>query len=353
MKFTLSPIYALAGRIGDEEFDLSKLPFLITEGAQLEDVTDRFRQDAFNLWRESIGTEAWRALKGVRGAIVHRYDARPTFDENTKEYVLETDLVKRSETLIRLLSACLRLIRPMRQSSNLIHGDIREDGSFDVHGFDTPSDPFVEVPEAHKLLTLRNRDADDLKTYAPEFLRATRASFWKFHMAVQFHERGYFLPQDWKARYLMWCCAIESIYTSHNPEHQTSFVATARIKWFLGEDARLYEPVHHWDRLAFVKDCDLTVGQVVDELYVLRNYIAHGDKIPDSFFDTARTDLVPVTKAGVLTEAASYIIRNSLLKILREGLLDHFADAMPAEKYFGDQNLTKSVLRAARQRHSS
>ena len=81
----------------------------------------------------------------------------------------------------------------------------------------------------------------------------------------------------------------------------------------------------------------------------MRNFIAHGDKIPDSFF----TEILrrgfdrEVIKAEVLLEAASFVIRASLLKILRDGLLDHFADAGPAEAYFGAFNLTRSRLRAA------
>lgn len=43
-----------------------------------------------------------------------------------------------------------------------------------------------------------------------------------------------------------------------------------------------------------------------------------------------------------------FIIRTSLLKILRDGLLDHFADAGQAEAYFGAQGLTLKALRVAR-----
>ena len=77
--------------------------------------------------------------------------------------------------------------------------------------------------------------------------------------------------------------------------------------------------------------------------------MAHGDKIPDPFFqDVLRHGLNgDVVKAEVLMEAASFIIRKSLLKILRDGLLNHFTDASSAEAYFSTQNLTKSALRGA------
>ena len=46
----------------------------------------------------------------------------------------------------------------------------------------------------------------------------------------------------------------------------------------------------------------------------------------------------------VLFEAASFIIRKSLLKILRENLLDHFVDAGPADKYFAVNGLSNDQL---------
>lgn len=352
MKFTLCAIHVPSGTFGEEPFDLTTLPFAIVENVRIENVSDRFREDAFNLWREDIGTRAWDALRGIRHALVHRYDPRPTFDETKRRYTSEEEISQQSETLVRWLDACLRLIRPMRQSVFLIHGDIREDGTFDVRGFEAPSDPFIEVPEAHKLFALRNSDAVDLKTYASEFLRAMRGQFWKFRMAVQFHERGFFQPLDWKARYILWCAAIEAIYTTHNFEHKGRQVLIARLKWFLGAETKMYEPPRRWDTAV---GSDLTIGEVLDDVFELRNYIAHGDRIPDDFFnETPRHSIAgPVLKPEVLTEAVSFIIRTSLLKILRDGLLGHFIDAEPAEAHFAAQKLTARDIRAAQARGQS
>ena len=46
----------------------------------------------------------------------------------------------------------------------------------------------------------------------------------------------------------------------------------------------------------------------------------------------------------VLMEACSFIVRHSLLKILREDLLEHFASAASSEAYFGKEGLTRLVL---------
>lgn len=340
MKFNLYPIYALSL---DPPFDLTTLPFLIAENVYIEEVNGRFREDCFDLWREAIGTQAFRALTHIRFALVHRYDVTP--GRNLTGVQLEGQIDQHSQNMLRSLDACLRLIRPMRQAASLIWGDVRDqDGTFAVRGFETPPLDFIDVPEAQKLNRLRNRDAADLRTHAPIFLKAMRGEFWKFRMAIQFHQLGHFQPLDWKARYLLWCSAIESLYTSHSPEHRGSLVAKSRIRYFLGDETQIYEPSHPWDTPQ-----TLRIKDILDDLYEQRNYIAHGDKIPDAFFnEIARHGIAgPVRKPEMLLEAASFIIRTSLLKILREDLLSHFVDAGPAEMYFAARNLTKSALQTA------
>jgi hypothetical protein len=342
MRFTLYPIYWLSDALEDEQFDLSKLPFTVTDDVRIEAVS----VGALELGKERLGTDILGELESVRHALVHRYEAEPIVNEETREIQGYKHSSESSETMIREIAACLRLIRPMRQRALLMRGEVREDGTFGVTGYDVPPLHLIEVPEVQKLFKLRNQDANDLRNYVPEFLRGMSGEFWKFRMAVQFHELGHFQPLDWKARYLLWCSAIESIYTSHDWEHQGSLVATSRIKWFLGKDTSIYAP---GDISSLLKDPRLTIGQIIGDLYEMRNFMAHGDRIPDPFFtDILRNGLNGgVMKAQVLLEAASFIIRTSLLKILRDGLLRHFADAGPAEKYFGAQNLTKSALRMA------
>jgi hypothetical protein len=345
MNFTLYPIYWVADGIEGVPFDLGRLPIDIAENVRIESVRERFREGAFELWNSRIGTIVVDELERVRFALVHRYDPEPIMVGG--ELIGEQHRSAESEQLVRMLAACLRLIRPMRQSALMIHGKVRdEDGSFDVGGFDVPPSHLIEVPEVQKLFKLRNQDAHDLQILAPQFLEGMRGEFWKFRMAVQFHELGHFQVTDWKARFLQWCSAIESIYTTHHPEHQGKLLATRRIKWFIGQNTNIYAP---GDLLDLVQDPGITVGQIVDDLYDMRNFMAHGDRIPDSYFrDDLRVGLNGGVKRGeVLLEAASFVVRTSLLKILRDNLLDHFTDAGPAEAYFGAQGLTNTAIRAA------
>ncbi len=173
-----------------------------------------------------------------------------------------------------------------------------------------------------------------------------RGEFWKFRMAAQFHELGYFQRFDPKARYLLWASAIESIYTSSHRNHKTALVAKSRIKWFLEENTPIYAP---GDLPQLLADPHITIGDIVGDVYEIRNIIAHGDKLPDRLDAPRRNEFCNdrVSIYQVLFDAASFIIRTSLLKILRDNLLDHFANENAANAYFGAQGLTLPKIAAA------
>jgi hypothetical protein len=57
MKFTLYPIRWLADKdtADDEHFDKTLLPFDVAEGVRVEDVFERFRKGAFDIFRKDLG----------------------------------------------------------------------------------------------------------------------------------------------------------------------------------------------------------------------------------------------------------------------------------------------------------
>jgi hypothetical protein len=330
----LYPILGVTGDWLDEPFDLSQLPATILPGVTIEDGKTFFNAKTFDLWSTYISKRERESLERVRFAIVCRYDD----DYGGPNY--QTD--NTAKATVRLMGACLTLIRPMQQDAALICGKILPDSTVYVQSFDIPVE--IGVPAVQKLFRLRNRDVTRLQMAAPLFMKAVHGDFWKIRSSVELHDWGHFHHLYWKARFSLWCSAIEALYTSNVPEHKGSLVAKERIKWFLGPDTRIYEPGDIQDGQPEVTT---TVGEVVDDLYELRNVIAHGDKTPDKFWVTARMEYgEAVTLAEMLTEAASRIIRASLLRILEENLLQYFADGPASEAFFGTQGLTKSLLYA-------
>jgi hypothetical protein len=93
---------------------------------------------------------------------------------------------------------------------------------------------------------------------------------------------------------------------------------------------------------SFAPQEEPTIGEVIDNLYEVRNCIAHGDKVPDRFFGQVFSG--HGNKLVTLEEAASFIVRASLLRILKDGLLPHFKGGTESQTYFRAQGLVRSQL---------
>jgi len=340
LKITLFPIYALAGLTDREVFDQGVLPFEIVPDVAVENVTSLFDTNTFAWVRNELGRRDLQTLQNVQHAIVHRYEVGEAADGGTLDL--------KSEDLVRNLVACLRLIRPMRQRTSFMRGELTVGGKFDVKHFEHPRE-LMDVPEVQKLFHLRNGDLVLLRAIASEFLRAMAGEFWKFRMAVDFHEAGHFQDWYWKARYSLWCSALESLFTSNAPEHRYSLVATERIKWFLGANTSIYDP---GDIPDFVRPRpNISLGDVVSKIYAVRNFIAHGDRIPDEYFERKMRQGLngELSLLQVLIEAVSFVVRKSLLRILQNNLLDNFANAAASEAFFGAEGLTNTAIRQRQQ----
>jgi hypothetical protein len=337
-KLTLYPIFAVADTIDGQPFDKSALPFHITAGVAIEDARPLFTADTFQWVQRALGRHDLEDLQRIEYAIVHRYSTNNVGEGSAAD--------TRSDRLVRNIVACLRLIRPMRQRTSLMRGELFQDGTINVQHFEHPQE-ILEVPEVQKLFHLRNTDLDMLRAVADKFLLAVAGNYWKFRMAVEFHEAGHFQDWYWKARYSLWCSALEALFTSQSREHQGSLVAEERIKWFLGESTSIYDV---GDIPSYISPQPrIRVGDLVSELYIVRNCIAHGDRVPDDFFERKARQGVSgeLSMIQVLIEALSFVVRKTLLRVLRDNLLNHFENAASSEAYFGAAGLTNTSLRQA------
>jgi hypothetical protein len=349
-KFSMYPIErvargALRGGSDDDDFDTSIVPFGIIDGLNIEDVSDLIAEDEFSIYREPLGTYAHDRFDKIKYALVHRYP-QYEIDALSGNISFEDTLTERSRIFVKSAAACMRLIRPAMQHLQFFEGYINDDGKFHRIAFDEPIEPVMN-PISHRTLAFRTVDAEKLKIYLPLFLKAMKGEYWKFRMAAQMHESGCFQNNDWRAKFFLWTTAVESLFTTQSPtgENSGSLVATERIKSFLGPKTSIYPP----DELSSVfANPNICIEDIVRELYCLRNHIAHGDRIPDYYFQQGgRQDIWQgdISNYDVLLETVSFVIRHSLLKILRDNLLEKFASTSESESYFKAQGLTKSALK--------
>lgn len=349
-KFALYPIENVAvgqhrGGWEDGDFDPALVPFEIVDRVFIEDVASRFLSDEFDVHENGLGSYATEELKRIKYAIVHRYP-QVEIDRTTNELPLDVEQMKRAERLIREISVCLRLIRPTLQRVYYCEGQIRNDGTFTHGKFDVPN-PLADVPIHQRLFSVRTEDIQALKMYTPLFLNAMDKPFWKFRMAAQLFDAGHWQSTDKKVRFLLWVSALDALFTTQGSGslHSGKLVAGERIKHLIGGKIQIYPP---GELTSLQKNPGITVSDIIGEIYCLRNHIAHGDKLPDYYWAlTGRlNDNENISKFDELIEAVSFILRRSLLTILKDGLLPHFADKASSESYYGGLHLTKKDLKA-------
>jgi hypothetical protein len=70
---------------------------------------------------------------------------------------------------------------------------------------------------------------------------------------------------------------------------------------------------------------------------IVRNCIAHGDRIPDKYFgaEGGRQGLAgPVNFITVLDDSLSFIVRKTLLRIVRDDLVENFKSKRESSRFW-------------------
>jgi len=310
---------------------------LAGENLTIEDVSPLITSDTFSVWKTGcyLSSDTMKALEGMGYAIVHRY--------STKTRQQDAKINQRSTELIDMTALCLALIRPTRRSrAGKVTGIIKANGVFDPEGFDVPLEP-AEVPEVQQLFTVENRDINLLRSVLPEFVQLyqrdeegeLKDEYEPIRIAAQLYEQAYAITY-WKARHILWWSAIEALYGSNED------TAMARIYALFGKK-KLVDGYHH----SIYEEGDIpscynpssysnhTLGETVPLIYAVRNSSAHGQKVPDSHFEQVPHPLGNAVRSiEVLAEAATLIVRRTIIEILQRGFRERFKDRKSRDQFW-------------------
>jgi hypothetical protein len=325
---------------------------LAAENLTIEDVSQVIAPDAFSLWKSEcfLSRDTARDLEGTTYAIVRRYSTETERDVKLDSYSAE---------IVDMAVACLSLIRPTRRSrAGWVTGSLTANGVFVPQSFRTTN--VVEVPEVQKPFTIRNQDIDLLRSLLPEFIQLyqrdetgqLKDEYEPIRMAVQLYDQAYEIPH-WKARHILWWAAIESLYGNNE------VAVSARIYAFFGNkdlsvglQRSIYDMGDIPPCFTPLPNQDHKLGEVVPLIYRVRNESAHGQKVPDPRFAHVSHPLdCSVCLLDVLAEAVTFIIRKTVIEILRHGLREKFKDRNAREEFwlleYGlDNTQSKKRLRA-------
>lgn len=328
------PIQVDRGYWSDEPPPVGSYTIMENENLTVEDVSSLITPDTFSLWTKdcSVSKDTANALQNVRYAIVHRYVSKTDRDTGLDSHATE---------LINLAAACMALIRPTIKSIAMnVLGVIEDDGTFQAHGFSASLES-TQVPDIQQLFTIRTRDIVLLRSVLPEFIQLyqkdnqgkMKEEYEPLRMAEQLYEQAYAI-QYWKARHILWWSAIEALYGGDD-------VAKARIYAFFG-DKNLIDgyncPIYEEGDIPscyFPSSHDIpTLGKTVPLIYDVRNASAHGNKVPDTHFRSVPHPFGEAAEKDVLAEAATFVIRKTVIEILRRGWRNKFKGPRAREDFW-------------------
>jgi hypothetical protein len=290
----------------------------------VENISRLITPETFAVWKRDcfLSKAVVNSLENLDYAIVHRYSSE--FDRDGVADSLSLELVN-------LAVACLSLIRPTRRGhAGVIAGLILEGEVFQPQQFSLnfPS----EVPPVQRLFAVRPRDVELLRSVLPEFLQlyvkseigSIKPEYEPLRMAVQLYEQAYTVHY-WKARHILWWAAIEALFG--NAED----AVIARVYAIFGDgslskgfERSIYERMDVPTSFQITPGNDHKLGEVLPLIYDVRNFSA---KVPHPLDGSA-----PLL--DVLAEAATFIIRKTIIGLLNSGERDEFKDRETRDKFW-------------------
>jgi hypothetical protein len=319
-KITIVPVGRLAERFADEqEFNPNDLPFALGSNVFLEDISQQMKSLDLELWsREYLSKHDVAKVQGWKHALVHRY---------SEEEYLHSAPEAHSRELVHKMFVGLRVVRPSNVPFQYLHARVKPDGSFDPWGF-SRAEMRLTVCGCDTWATIRPVDAKLLVAITPSLLRAYETKCLPITRAVNVLEVGY-NSRYLDVKQLLWVTGIEALFTSSTYNGAPTVIR--RLRHFLGSKTQIYNPV---DFPRFLSMPTLSLKDVLEDIYSVRNRLAHGEWVPEEFMNRPGHQGGTSSYAEILLEATGIALRLALIRILRDSLLEIFGDKDRLDKYF-------------------
>ena len=257
--------------------------------------------------------------------LVHRYESSEVIGE----------MEQKSITQLGYILGHLRLINPHRDSTDdCIQLSRQADRSFS--GFSCSKANFRPnrfLTDCENLCCSVNAGhIATLKQWMPWIIEfaANWRDFYPFYLSLFFLEKGC-VDTDFRTRHLFRVMSLEALLSSDGDFGRKAF--KSKLPKLLGWHTDLYKP---YSVDFFPLPELLLTDLLLDDIYTLRNRIAHADVLPEQWISEIKRPGLnePISYAAQLTEAAASMARLSWLRILSENLQKTFANKKSMETFF-------------------
>jgi len=300
------------------DFNIFSADSLPTEGFDLgfgvtvEDFSERMAKLSLGVWERAFSQDQMKEIKNWSTCLVHKYQAEPVIGNAENA----------SSNFLGYVIAHLRLIAPNRTSRNdELYLQVTRPGELDpLRCSKSPFWPQIHLTDCEKVIcgvTLKHLET--LKLWMPwivEFCNDWR-SHYPLWVSLDFLEKFYLEYTSFRARHLFRVMALEALLCSEHDKDYGRQALKSKIPKLLGWHFDLYGPYQNDSIASRLPELALT-DNLIDDMYTLRNKVAHGDQMPPDWLKKYRSGFVDedVSYASVLCEAAGSMLRLIWLKII-------------------------------------
>ncbi len=258
-------------------------------------------------------------------------------ESNCEQYDVKMRL-RESASDLRTAMLAFQIWVPKGWVGTIVNAEFTEKGLLNVDSVQCP-EPYV-MPPWGAFLSLENLSVAELGKLIDGVSSAIEADSAESRNPFQYLEIGLQTAfHHWKAGALLWMIGLDSLLAA---QRETLF--ESRLCRFLGTDTRIFPH----DRVG--RSPIYTVGGVAADIYQMRNQIAHGDRIRESYlkksefhFDPPVSEYLRIgacTYQSVLLEAALFALLAVLRKVILDGHLQLLLRPRAWKKYLGGENKT-------------
>jgi hypothetical protein len=281
-------------------------PLDIFPAVTLENMEGILRIGNFDLWKEGVSSQDRKELASISICLVNRFESREHMG------LLEQG----SQDLLHRIFVCLRIVKPTRSPFYAVQFKRGTSGEVDVFSFFHPDRKELNVPGAETLNLINLDDIVLVRRILAPFLRVIDGGPGNLRRSIQLFDQGYAEVYDPVLQLVVWVMGIEAAFAKGD-KPVTSDLLLQAIETQVGFDRNIYED--SGDPQFFEVPPPLTVGDTIHDLLNLRNHLVHGGwPEKDWAAKTGRHSISGETLpyADVLREAASFVLRKSILSFL-------------------------------------
>ncbi len=299
-KFVLVPLYSVEPTVADD------LPIGLTHEVFVRNTAGWLAEKHFELWRDYISIAERRAFAGASVALVCEFR-----DDGRGD-----DAAEKAQDLLSKLFILFRIVNPTRSRFSAVYFTRKPSEEIDVFRLSQGSQSPINAPPSQTINSLSSQDLRLGQELAGQFLTIATNGPERLRRAIRYYEEGYADIRDPVLQFVTWTMGISSILNTEGRTVHFKEIKEA-VSQYISLDSHIFResPLNE-----FVKFPVLTAGEVIEDIWRLRDSFVDGSWIPPDLLH--KTTYIAMSNEvvvypDVLRDGASFILRKMLLFFLQ------------------------------------